>query len=120
MVKETEEYAEEDKKVKERIDSRNNLQTLICNMKSTINDEDELGNKIDSEEKEAIQKALKDALTWMVLDDNQSSEKEEHDDKIKELEAIYNPIINKAYDENSSSTGNSFDSEDDSHNELHL
>ncbi|KAI5658666.1 hypothetical protein M9H77_27459 [Catharanthus roseus] len=63
MVKETEEYAEEDKKVKERIDSRNNLQTLICNMKSTINDEDELGNKIDSEEKEAIQKALKDALT---------------------------------------------------------
>lgn len=36
MVKEAEEFAEEDKKVKERIDARNKLETYIYNMKSSI------------------------------------------------------------------------------------
>ena len=34
MVCEAEEFIEEDKKVKERIDAFNNLETYICNMKN--------------------------------------------------------------------------------------
>ncbi|ERN08342.1 hypothetical protein AMTR_s02709p00005830 [Amborella trichopoda] len=73
-IREAEEFAEEDKKVKERIDARNGLETYVYNMKSTINDNDKLADKIESDDKERIEIALKEALEW--LDDNQNAEKE--------------------------------------------
>ncbi|RWW31253.1 hypothetical protein GW17_00004124, partial [Ensete ventricosum] len=48
MVREAEEFAEEDKKVKEKIDARNQLETYVYNMKNTINDKDKLADKIES------------------------------------------------------------------------
>eukprot|EP00898_Chlorokybus_atmophyticus_P002387 jgi/Chlat1/3149/Chrsp21S03378 len=95
MVREAEEFAEEDKKVKERIDARNQLETYCYNMKNTINDSDKLGDKIGEDDKEAIESAVKEALDW--LDDNQSAEKEDYDDKLKEVEKTCNPIITKIY-----------------------
>ena len=96
MVKEAEEFAEEDKRVKEKIDARNKLETYIYNMKSTINDKDKLSDKIDPDDKEKIQAALKESLDW--LDDNQNAETEEYDEKLKEVEAVCNPVIKKVYE----------------------
>jgi heat shock protein 5 len=50
MVREAEEFAEEDKKVKECIDARNGLETYVYNMKNTINDKDKLADKIESDD----------------------------------------------------------------------
>ncbi|KAL4187972.1 hypothetical protein AMTRI_Chr09g41820 [Amborella trichopoda] len=86
-IREAEEFAEEDKKVKERIDARNGLETYVYNMKSTINDNDKLADKIESDDKERIEIALKEALEW--LDDNQN---------IKEVEEVCNPIIKQVYE----------------------
>uniref|UniRef100_A0A803P8H9 Uncharacterized protein n=1 Tax=Cannabis sativa TaxID=3483 RepID=A0A803P8H9_CANSA len=91
MVKEAEEFAEEDKMMKEKIDSRNKLETYVYNMKNTVNDNDKLGGKISSEDKEKIENTLKEALEW--LDENQSAEKEEYDVKLKEVEEVCNPVI---------------------------
>ncbi|XP_042487892.1 luminal-binding protein 3-like [Macadamia integrifolia] len=88
MVNEAEEFAEEDKRVKEKIDARNKLETYIYNMKSTINDEDKLADKIESDDKEKIETALKEALEW--LNDNQNVEKDDFEDKLKEVEAECN------------------------------
>ncbi|PSS10120.1 Luminal-binding protein like, partial [Actinidia chinensis var. chinensis] len=112
MVKEAEEFAEEDRKVKERIDARNKLETYIYNMKSTVNDKDKLGDKIDSDDKERIEGVLKDALEW--LDDNQSVDKDEFEEKMKEVEAVCNPVIKQAYQK---SGGSSMDSEDEESND---
>ena len=112
MVKEAEEFAEEDRKVKERIDAKNKLETYIYSMKSTINDKDKLGDKIDSDDKESIDEALKDALEW--LDDNQSAEKDDFEEKMKEVEAVCNPVIKQAYEK---SGGGSMDSEDEESND---
>merc|ERR1711935_480171 len=38
MVREAEEFAEEDKKVKERIDARNGLESYLYNLKNTLDD----------------------------------------------------------------------------------
>merc|ERR1711866_11793 len=46
MVKEAEEFAEEDKKAKEQIDGRNNLDSYIHSMKNTIEDPDKLKDKL--------------------------------------------------------------------------
>lgn len=97
MLREAEEFAEEDKKVKERIDARNSLETYIYNMKNTVNDKDKLAEKIEESDKEKIDAALKEALEW--LDDNQNAEKEDFEEKLKEVEDVCNPIITEVVPE---------------------
>ncbi len=118
MVQEAEEFADEDKKVKERIDARNSLETYVYNMKNQINDKDKLGDKIDSEDKETIETAVKEALEW--LDDNQSAEKEDFEEKLKEVESVCTPIITKVYQKSGGSGPDSYgeDNDDDTHEEL--
>lgn len=66
MVKEAEEFAEQDKKVKDRIDAKNQLETYCYNMKSTV--EDKMKEKIEEEDKEKILTAVKEAMDW--IDEN--------------------------------------------------
>jgi heat shock protein 5 len=97
MVREAEEFAEEDKIMKETIDARNGLEGYAYSMKNTINDEDKLGDKIDEDDKETIEEAVTETIDW--LDENPEAEKEEFEEKLKELEGICNPIIQKLYAE---------------------
>ncbi|CDY23972.1 BnaC03g17190D [Brassica napus] len=119
--KASEEFAEEDKKVKERIDARNSLETYVYNMKNQINDKDKLADKLEGDEKEKIEAATKEALEW--LDENQNSEKEEYDEKLKEVEAVCNPIITAVYQRSGGAPGGAggegaTEEEDESHDEL--
>ena len=115
MVREAEEFAEEDKKVKEKIDARNSLETYVYNMKNQVSDKDKLSDKLELDEKEKIEMAMKEALEWM--DDNQSAEKEDYDEKLKEVEAVCNPIITAVYQRSGGAPGAGSE-EDDSHEEL--
>eukprot|EP00873_Tetraselmis_striata_P003291 jgi/Tetstr1/423555/TSEL_014228.t1 len=96
MVQEAEEFAEEDKLIKERVDARNSLETYCYNMKNTVEDEDKLADKLDEDDKEKVSEAVQEALDWM--DENQEAEAEEYQEKLKELEDICNPIISQAYE----------------------
>jgi heat shock protein 5 len=119
MVREAEEFAEEDKKVKEKIDARNSLETYVYNMKNQINDKDKLADKLESDEKEKIETAVKEALEW--LDDNQNAEKEDYEERLKEVEAVCNPIITTVYQRSGGAPGGGSDGgedDDDSHDEL--
>jgi len=95
MVREAEEFADEDKAVKERIDARNSLETYAYNMKNTINDADKLADKLEEDDKSTIDSAIKEVLEW--LDENQAAEKEDYEEKLKEVEGICNPIVSKVY-----------------------
>ena len=64
-------------------------------MKNTIGDKDKLVDKIEVAEKEKVEAALKEALEW--LDENWSAEKEDYDEKLKEVEAVCNPVIFAVY-----------------------
>ncbi|KAL0284810.1 UNVERIFIED_CONTAM: Luminal-binding protein 5 [Sesamum calycinum] len=99
-VREAEEFAEEDRRVRERIEARNKLETYIFNMKSTINDKDKLADKIEADDKEQMETALKDAMEW--LDDNQNADRDELVEKMKELEDVCNPIVKKVYEQSGS------------------
>ena len=112
MVKEAEEFVEEDQKVTERIDARNKLETYVYTMRSTIGDKDKLADKIDSDDKEKIESTLKEALDW--LDDNPNAEKEDFDEKLKEVEAVCNPVIKQVYEK---SGGSSAETEDEEPND---
>ncbi len=64
MVKEAEEHAEEDKKKKEGIEAKNNLDSLIYASEKTLS---ELGDKLNKEQKENMEKALESSKK--VLDE---------------------------------------------------
>merc|ERR1712159_673210 len=96
MVQEAEEFAEEDKKMKDRIDGRNDLEGYGYNLKNMLEDEEKgIADKISEEDKETIEEAVNEALEW--LDDNQEAEKDEFEEKKKEVEKIANPIIQQVY-----------------------
>merc|ERR1712007_87898 len=69
MIKEAEEFAEDDKKAKEQIDARNNLDSYVHSMKNTIEDADKLKDKLSDEGKATISDAVKEGQSW--YDSNQ-------------------------------------------------
>merc|ERR1719393_273416 len=96
MVREAEEFAEEDAKVKERVDKRNGLEGYAYNLRNQLNDEEKgVADKIDDEDKGTLEEAIKEVLDW--LDDNQEADAEEYEEKQKELEGVANPIMQKVY-----------------------
>merc|ERR1712070_1171745 len=103
MISEAEEFAEEDRILKEKVDARNALETYYYNMKNTISDSDKLADKLDEEDKETIEEAVKEGLEW--LDDNADAEKEEYEEKLKEVEGVCNPIVSKVYAESGGGEG---------------
>merc|ERR1719487_1987364 len=54
---------------------------------------DQLGAKLEADEKSTIEEKVKDALTW--LENNQQSEKEEYTEKMKEVQEVVTPIFSK-------------------------
>lgn len=117
MVREAEEFAEEDKKMKEKIDARNRLETYLYNMKNIINDGEKLGKKLESDEKEKIEEVIKEGLEWM--DESLNGEKEDYDEKFKEVEDVCNPIIAAVYQRSGGATAaQANDNDDDDDDEL--
>merc|ERR1712110_405500 len=94
MVNDAEKYKAEDDLQKERISSKNNLESYCFNMKSTLDDE-KLKDKISPDERKIINDKCDEAIKW--LDANQTAEKEEYADKQKEVEGVCSPIIAKLY-----------------------
>lgn len=95
MIKDAEEFAEEDRMAKEKIDARNQLDNYLFSMKNTIEDPEKLANKLSDDEKSTIKTALDETENW--LKSNQDASKEEYDEQKKTLEEVCNPIISKAY-----------------------
>ncbi|GAB1599217.1 endoplasmic reticulum chaperone BiP-like [Argonauta hians] len=88
MVADAEKYADEDKKTKERVEARNDLEGVAYSMKNQLTDK--LGSSLSPEDKETMQKAVDDAIKW--LESNQNAEVDEFKAKRKELEDIVQPI----------------------------
>merc|ERR1711915_1157750 len=94
-VREAEEFEEEDKKVKERVEARNGLEQMAYSLKNQINDDEKLGGKLEDDDKQTIEDAVKETLDW--LDENQSADKEEYDEQLEKLQKVSNPIVSKVY-----------------------
>jgi endoplasmic reticulum chaperone BiP len=77
MVQEAEQFAEEDRKVKERIDARNGLESYLYNLKNTLEDDEKgLSDNISAEDKKELQDIIDEALDWM--DSNPEADKEDY------------------------------------------
>merc|ERR1712164_9330 len=112
MVREAEEFADEDEKVKARVDKRNALEGYAYQLRNTLTDESKgLADKISEEDKETLEEAIRKVLDW--LDENSEADAEEFEEKQKELEGIANPIMQKVYSQGGGGGGGDFDDDFD-------
>lgn len=95
MIKDAEQFAEQDKQVKEKIDAKNSLENYIYSMKNTVEDKDKLADKLAEGEKETILNAIKEHQEWMNA--NSEAEKEDYETHLKDLQKVCDPIIAKIY-----------------------
>lgn len=94
LIKEAEKYKDEDEKVRQRIEAKNQLEQLCYQYRQTMNEE-KLKDKFSEEEKKQITDKTEEALKWG--NDHPAASKEEFESKIKELEAVFNPIMMRVY-----------------------
>ena len=75
MLRDAEEFAEQDREAKEKIDAKNSLDSYLHQTKSSIDDPEKLANKISETDKKTVKEALKEAEDWM--NENKDAEKED-------------------------------------------
>jgi len=95
MIKDAEKFADEDKKVKERVEAKNELESYVYSLKNQINDKEKLGGKLSPEEKEKIETAVEEKIKW--LEANANAEVDDFKEQKKGLEETVNPIMTKFY-----------------------
>ncbi|KAL1228903.1 Heat shockprotein [Trichinella pseudospiralis] len=95
MINDAEKYAEEDKKLKERVDAKNELEALAYSLKSQIADTEKLGGKLSADEKSKVEEAVEEKIKW--LESNAEASTDDFKQQKKELEDIVQPIIGKLY-----------------------
>jgi len=117
MVREAEEFAEEDKKVQGRINAKNGLESYLYNLKNTLDDEEKgISDKIAEAEKTELVSLIDEALDW--LEENPEADAEEYSAKQKEVEQVANPIMKKVYGSGPSGGSAGGDDEDFGDDEL--
>ena len=94
MVKEAEEAADDDKKLKERAESRNSLENYVYSLRNTLKDEEKAA-ELSEEDKQKVEEVVKDAIQWM--EDNATADKEEMDEQYRAVEKVAAPIMSKLY-----------------------
>merc|ERR1711968_143946 len=116
MVKEAEEFADEDKKVQGRINARNGLESYLYNLKNTLEDEEKgVSDKLEAAEKNELISHIDESLDW--LEENPEADADEYTDKQKEVEQGANPIMRKVY-QGEGMPGDAGDDEDFGDDEL--
>jgi L1 cell adhesion molecule like protein len=94
MVSEAEKFKAEDERNKEKIEAKNSLENYCFNVRNSINDEKVKG-KLSDADKSTIETTVEETLRW--LEDHVGSEKEEFEEKQKEVEKVIMPLMAKLY-----------------------
>ncbi|KAH9515506.1 hypothetical protein Btru_011190 [Bulinus truncatus] len=100
MLAEAEKYKDEDKKQQERVSARNQLENYIFNVRQAV---DAAGDKLSSSDKSEVLSACDSTLKW--LDNNSLAEKEEYEDKLKELQKTSSSVMAKLHSQGQGQQG---------------
>jgi len=93
MVNDAQKYADDDKKVRENIDAKHELEQYVYGLKNSINEE--IKSKMESADVTTIENIIKTSIEW--LDSHPQDDKQIYVDKKDEVEKIVSPIMEKIY-----------------------
>jgi L1 cell adhesion molecule like protein len=94
MVREAEQFADEDKAAAEKIQAKNGLESYCYSMKNTMGEE-KTKAALGEEDVKAVTDKVDEVMQWLDTADN--AEKEEFESMQKDLEEVANPIMQKLY-----------------------
>ena len=92
MVQEAETYKDEDNLRKETIDARNQLESLVYQTKSSV-ENDEIKSKLDESELQTLSDIVKETEQWLL----EEKTKDDYTEKLAEVNGAINPIMMKVY-----------------------
>merc|ERR1711944_90019 len=102
MVQDAERFKDEDEKLRKKVAAKNSLENYCFQLKNTMNDE-KLSDKLTAENKQTIDDIAKEGLQF--LESNPEAEAAEIEAKQKDLEAKFNPIMQRIYQQSVAPTG---------------
>ena len=94
MVEEANKFKDEDNKIKETIDAKNEFEGLLYQTKATI-EKKEMKEKLDDTDLETLTGLVKENEEW--LNENMEATKEEFNSKRDEFNTTVQPIMTKLY-----------------------
>ena len=100
MVDDAEKYKAEDERQRDRIASRNQLEAYVFQIKQAIED---AGDKLSDSDKETARAKCDETLRW--IESNSLAEKEEFDDRLKELQKEVQAAMMKIHGANNMGGG---------------
>lgn len=74
MINDAEKFADEDKAIKEKVDAKNELESLTYNLKNQIGDKEKLGGKLTDDDKSTIENAIEENIKWLENNSDPSIE----------------------------------------------
>ena len=93
MVQEAEEFAKADQDVKDTIESRNQLEALVYQTRSAV-ENPEMKSKLDEGDIARLTELLNEVDSWLLTEGRSKSE---YDNKMNEVNGQIQPIMMKAY-----------------------
>ena len=100
MINSAEKFADEDKKNRERVEAKNELENYAFNLKNTV--QNEKTNMLQSD-KDKLLHLVEDITSW--LDNNQLASVEEYKQRLEDATSVSNPIIHNMYQSASAADG---------------
>lgn len=97
MVQEAEKFKADDDIVVKRVEAKNKLEGYVYNIKSSVLTEDKM-KKALGDDLATVEKTVEETIKW--IDENQTVDTQDYEDKQKEVEAVLMPLIQKAYQSN--------------------
>jgi L1 cell adhesion molecule like protein len=94
MVKQAERFKEEDMKLKENLDAKNELENFLYNLKNSMTKKEDSPPTL-LEVKTEVDPIVDEGLKW--LEDNAKASTQEFKDKLKEIQDKTNPLMQKLY-----------------------
>ena len=94
MVSDAEKYKKEDEMQREKIAARNSLERYVYSVKQTAEDPNVV-NKLNADDLEIVKNKTQEVMAW--LDRNSMADKEEYEEKQKDLQQVCSPITAKLH-----------------------
>jgi len=118
MIESAKRFEEEDRIMRETVQTRNELESTAFSLLSQIDDEEKLGGRLEEDDKETIREACEEVTAF--ISDNPDADLEDYKEKLNELKELINPIIEAAGGNMGGEGGYEDDDDDDwdDHDEL--
>jgi len=111
MIESAKRFEEEDRIMRDTVQTRNELESTAFSLLSQIEDEEKLGGRISEDDKETIKEACEEVTSFIA--DNPDADLEDYKEKLNELKELINPIIEAAGGNTGGEGGGDYEDDDD-------